>query len=154
MVNQDAEPRSSWNHNQIKTGVVGVWKHARFLCMCAQTLRPLVGLSSDAQKLALLRDVARLAADAPSGAFPRSEAAWLAITAWNRGCHHARFCRVAEARPFMEAALALLPACPDLQQQHGEVRSCQLLSQTQQHTCRVCPLQQAATEGLARMHVC
>ncbi len=98
-----------------------------FWIACAQTLRQLVDLSSDAEKLALLRDVAGLAAAAPSGGIPPSEATWLAITAWNRGCHHARFCRPAEARAFMEVALALLPACPDLQQQHGEVRGRQLL---------------------------
>ena len=100
--------------------VVGI--HS-FRCACLQTLRQLVGLSSNAQNLALLREVGGLVTEAPSEAFPRREAAWLATTAWNRGVHHAKFHRLTDACAFMEVALALLPACPDIQQQHGEVRS-------------------------------
>ena len=49
------------------------------------------------------------------GTFPCCEAAWLLTTAWNRGCHHAKFGRLPEARRMMTAALTLLPACPELQ---------------------------------------
>lgn len=74
-----------------------------------------MGLGSDAEKLELLGEAAELLQGLPARAFPCREAAWLLTTAWNRGCHHAKFGRPAEARAMMAAALALLPACPELQ---------------------------------------
>jgi hypothetical protein len=80
-----------------------------------QALRKLVGMGTDSERLELLGEAARLLRGLPAEAFPRREAAWLLTTAWNRGCHHAKFGRCGEARALMEAALALLPACPELQ---------------------------------------
>ena len=93
---------------------------------CLQTLRQLVALCSDADMLALLREAAGLVIEAPSETNTRRDAAWLAITAWNRGVHHTTMRRFADARAFMGVALALLPACPHIQQRHGEVHSCHL----------------------------
>lgn len=97
-----------------------IWGHsAEGNQLCAtlpvQALRKLVGMGTDSKRLQLLGDAARLLRGLPAGAFPRREAAWLLTTTWNRGCHHAKFGRHAEARALMEAALALLPACPELQ---------------------------------------
>ena len=80
-----------------------------------QTIRSVMELSSDAEKLSLLVDIRNLLSSLQPGAYPRRELAWLLTTAWNRGCHHAKYRRLQEAQQFMEAALSLVDFCPDYQ---------------------------------------
>ncbi len=72
-------------------------------------------LGSDAEKLSLLQDARKLLSSLQPGAYPRRELAWLLTTAWNRGCHHAKYRRLPEAQQFMEAALSLVEFCPEYQ---------------------------------------
>lgn len=79
-------------------------------------LRRIVCLSNcDSEKLGLYRDAAALLQDAPPGAFPPREAAWLVTTCFNRGCQHAKFFRFTQASDFMRAAMDLLPFAPEMQ---------------------------------------
>ena len=38
----------------------------------------------------------------------------MATSCWNRGCHHAKFERTAEAQRFLRQALHMAPFCPEL----------------------------------------
>jgi len=72
-------------------------------------------LSSDAEKLSLLQDTTKLLGGLQPDSYPRRELAWLLTTAWNRGCHHAKYKRLREAQQFMEAALTLVDFCLNYQ---------------------------------------
>ena len=117
-----------------------------------QALRKLVGMGTDNERLELLGEAARLLQGLPAGAFPRREAAWLLTTAWYRGCHHAKFGRSAAARALMEAALALLPACPELQPRQEVHLPCRVFWKFSLHleeglfgkACRVCTRRSSA----------
>lgn len=72
-------------------------------------------LSSDAEKLSLLQDTTKLLGGLQPDSYPCRELAWLLTTAWNRGCHHAKYKRLREAQQFMEAALKLIDFCANYQ---------------------------------------
>lgn len=80
-----------------------------------QTARNLMELSSDAEKLSLLAEITRLVKSCQPGVYPPKELLWLITTVWNRGCSHAKYRRMQQALPFMEAALSLLDYCPELE---------------------------------------
>jgi hypothetical protein len=80
-----------------------------------QTVRNLLELSSDPEKLSLLADITKLVRDLQPGTYPRKELLWLATTAWNRGCSHVKYGRVKKALPFMQAGLELMDFCPELE---------------------------------------
>ena len=84
-------------------------------------------LCSDAEKLSLLQDVRTLLGNQQPGMYPRRELAWLLTSAWNRGCHHAKYRRLREAQQFMEAALSLVEFCPEYQSREQVGRATPLL---------------------------
>jgi len=77
-----------------------------------QTKRKLVELcGQDDERLSVFAEAATVIKGMPSGAYPPLELEWLAVSAWNRGCHHERFGRNEAARSFMRAAQELMQHC-------------------------------------------
>ena len=75
-------------------------------------MRKLVELcGQEDERLSVFAEATTVIRGMPSGAYPPLELEWLAVSAWNRGCHHERFGRDEAARSFMRAAQELMQHC-------------------------------------------
>eukprot|EP00803_Ostreobium_quekettii_P006261 evm.model.scf_131.19 EVM.evm.TU.scf_131.19 scf_131:114761-123418(-) len=90
----------------------------------SMVIRALIQLNSlDVEKLRMYSEARQLLVGLPKDAYPKRELLWLASTCWNRGCHHAKFCRLGLSLQYLGLGLELATMCNDLDSQRREMEA-------------------------------